>query len=55
MIQTTGFYTQSNCMKVLNRNRITDKNSDKVVKAMGMAACQGLCITYALHSKAFCH
>lgn len=36
----------------LNKNVIA--NTDKTIKAMGMAACQGLCITYHLHSKAFC-
>lgn len=36
----------------LNKNVI--KRPDDTVKAMGMAACQALCITYHLHSKTFC-
>lgn len=36
----------------LNSNVIV--GADKKIKAMGMSACQGLCITYHLHSKAFC-
>ena len=36
----------------LNKNVIV--HTDKTIKAMGMSACQGLCITYHLHSKAFC-
>lgn len=41
-------------ISTLNRNRIGDKPSDKSIKAMGLSACQGLCITYNLHSKRFC-
>lgn len=41
-------------MKSLNKNRIVDPSQKKEIKAMGLAACQGLCITYHLHSKAFC-
>lgn len=38
----------------LNKNRIGDPGRTKQIKAMGLAACQGLCITYNLHSKRFC-
>ena len=41
-------------MKSLNKNRIVDPSQKKEIKAMGLAACQGLCITYHVHSKAFC-
>lgn len=41
-------------MKLLNKNRIENQLPNKKIKAMGLAACQGLCITYHLHSKAFC-
>lgn len=41
-------------MKSLNKNRIADPSQKKEIKAMGLAACQGLCITYHVHSKAFC-
>lgn len=47
-------YRDYRVMGTLNRNRIGDQPKNKVVKAMGLAACQGLCITYHLHSKAFC-
>ena len=45
---------QQNPISALNKNRVRAKNHD-VIKAMGMAACQGLCIEYQIHSKAFCH
>lgn len=38
----------------LNRNRKGEIDSNTVIKAMGMSSCQGLCITYNLHSKRFC-
>lgn len=38
----------------LNRNQISDPIQKNVIKAMGLSACQGLCITYNLHSKRFC-
>ena len=41
-------------MASLNRNVIGDRHQTKNIKTMGLAACQGLCITYHLHSKAFC-
>ena len=41
-------------MNSLNKNRITDPVKEKRIKAMGLSACQGLCITYHVHSKAFC-
>lgn len=41
-------------MKSLNKNRIADQSQKKEIKAMGMSACQGRCIAYHLHSKAFC-
>lgn len=41
-------------MSRLNQNRIEDKTSHNVIKAMGLSACQGLCITYNLHTKRFC-
>lgn len=58
MMQAT-YTTSSKSRKMrtirsLNRNRIGDKKTDKTIKAMGMSACQGLCITYGLHSKRFC-
>lgn len=43
-----------NPLKVLNKRRVNTKVQD-TIKAMGMAACQGLCIEYQIHSKAFCH
>lgn len=59
MIQTTAYIRQtrvrsSRTMSRLNRNRIDDKSTNKVIKTMGLSACQGLCITYNLHSKRFC-
>lgn len=59
MMQATTYsstYTlrSSRTINSLNRNRIGDKPSNKTIKAMGMSACQGLCITYGLHSKRFC-
>ena len=59
MIQTTTYIGQpkarsSRTMFRLNRNRNEDNSSNKVIKAMGLSACQGLCITYNLHSKRFC-
>lgn len=45
---------QQKTISILNKNRICPKNQDEI-KAMGMAACQGLCIEYQIHSKAFCH
>ncbi len=57
MIQTATYqstYRSTKTMNCLNRNKISDRPSDKTIKAMGMAACQGLCITYGLHSKRFC-
>ncbi len=47
-------YPNHSVLRTLNRNRIGKQPKSKVVKAMGLAACQGLCITYHLHSKAFC-
>lgn len=44
----------SRTMSRLNRNKIGDCPSNNSIKAMGMSACQGLCITYNLHSKRFC-
>lgn len=41
-------------MRSLNKNRIADSSQKKEIKAMGLASCQGLCITYHVHSKAFC-
>ena len=38
----------------LNKRIIGDQPQTKKMKTMGMAACQGLCIAYHLHSKAFC-
>lgn len=38
--------------KKLNRNVIV--NPSRKIKAMGLSSCQGLCITYHLHSKKFC-
>lgn len=38
----------------LNSNRGGEPGQRITTKAMGMAACQGLCITYNLHSKKFC-
>ncbi len=43
---------RKNIMAILNKNVIL--GGSKTVKAMGLAACQGLCITYHLHSKSFC-
>lgn len=44
-------------MNSLNRNWIREPKIkiEKEIRAMGLAACQGLCITYNLHSKKFCH
>lgn len=54
-LNTTGIYPQSaKVMASLNKNKIGDQLQTKKIKAMGMSACQGLCITYHLHSKAFC-
>jgi hypothetical protein len=55
-LNKTGIYPHSaNIMASLNKkNRIGDLLQTKKIKAMGMSACQGLCITYHLHSKAFC-
>lgn len=47
-------YPNHSVLRTLNKNRIGEQPKSKVVKAMGLAACQGLCITYHLHSKAFC-
>ncbi len=44
----------SRVMETLNKNRIGDKPKSKTVKAMGLAACQGQCITYNVSSKVFC-
>lgn len=44
---------RKNIMSILNKNVILG-GGNKIVKAMGLAACQGRCITYHLHSKAFC-
>ena len=38
--------------KTLNKNVLINPN--KKIKAMGLSSCQGLCITYHLHSKKFC-
>lgn len=55
LLNKTGIYLHSaNIMASLNKNRIGDQLQTKKIKAMGMSACQGLCITYHLHSKAFC-
>lgn len=51
---TTSSQRRIRTISTLNRNRIGNKPSDKTIKAMGLAACQGLCITYNLHSKRFC-
>ena len=54
-LNKTGNYPQSaNIIASLNKNIIRDQIQTKKIKAMGLAACQGLCITYHLHSKAFC-
>ena len=55
--RTDSRYSQNQnvrIMKSLNKNRIVDLSQKKEIKAMGLAACQGLCITYHVHSKAFC-
>lgn len=55
--RTDSKYSQNQnvrIMKSLNKNRIVDPSQKKEIKAMGLAACQGLCITYHVHSKAFC-
>lgn len=55
--RTDSRYSQNQnvrIMKSLNKNRIVDPSQKKEIKAMGLAACQGLCITYHVHSKAFC-
>lgn len=43
-------------LSILNRNKITENKSKSEIeiKAMGLSACQGLCISYGLHSKRFC-
>jgi len=42
-------------MPILNKSMARlDVKEDEKVYSMGMAACQGLCITYNLHSKRFC-
>lgn len=42
-------------MATLNRNRIEEPTKKTAaIKAMGLSACQGLCITYNLHKKKFC-
>ena len=46
--------TRAKIVAFLNKNRIGDRLQYSKVEAMGMSACQGLCITYHLHSKAFC-
>lgn len=56
MMQTTTYNNpvsvrSTRIMSRLNRNLICDIST---IKAMGMSACQGLCITYNLHSKRFC-
>ena len=54
--RTDSRYSQNQnvrIMKSLNKNRIVDPSQKKEIKAMGLAACQGLCITYHVHSKAF--
>lgn len=56
--RTDSKYSQNKnvrIMKSLNKNRIVDPSQKKEIKAMGLAACQGLCITYHVHSKAFCN
>lgn len=56
-VRTNSEYSQNQnarIMKSLNKNRIADQSSNKEIKAMGMSACQGLCISYHIHSKAFC-
>ena len=55
--RTDSRYSQNQnvrIMKSLNKNRIVAPSQKKEIKAMGLAACQGLCITYHVHSKAFC-
>ena len=42
-------------MAILNRGKKAEGKKQKEIKAMGLAACQGLCISYGVHSKAFCH
>ena len=59
MMQTTTYNNpvsvrSTRIMSRLNLNRIGDISTNKTIKAMGMSACQGLCITYNLHSKRFC-
>lgn len=59
MMQTSTYVRTSSVrstrtMSRLNRNVIGDSSPNKIVKAMGLSACQGLCITYNLHSKRFC-
>ncbi len=50
---TTATYRQRTLSR-LNRNQTSDSTQKKVIKAMGLSSCQGLCITYNLHSKRFC-
>ena len=42
-------------LAILNRGKKADVKKQKEIKAMGLAAYQGLCISYGVHSKAFCH
>lgn len=46
---------QDRVLAILNKPLVMEdpKANDKVY-SMGMAACQGLCITYKIHSKRFC-
>ena len=48
-------FFQKDCIKrTLNRNRIGNQSQERLIQTMGLSACQGLCITYNIHSKAFC-
>ena len=42
-------------LAILNRGKKAERKKQKEIQAMGLAACQGLCISYGVHSKAFCH
>lgn len=41
-------------LRVLNKDILKDEPKTNVIKAMGLAACQGMCMTYHTSSKVFC-
>ena len=52
----TGQYINTgniSVMSILNHNRIRDEKKREAIKAMGMSACQAVCLSHSCCSK--CH